>query len=115
MTEWALSKYPQVLIDAEGKTADEKLAPLVNMVTKFGIPPRYHSQGNTDTEHFDQAWMSFSSAYAALEFLTQEVTAGHALEIGTIETSLRSIAGDADVMQRVRTRANALLARVPAD
>ena len=52
---------------------------------------------------------------AALEFLTQEVTAGHALEIGTIETSLRSIAGDADVMQRVRTRANALLARVPAD
>jgi len=52
---------------------------------------------------------------AALDFLTKEVAAGHALEVGAIATPLRSIAADADVMQRVRTRANALLERVPAN
>ncbi len=47
--------------------------------------------------------------------LEQEISAGQALEIGTIASSLRSIASDAEVMQRVRTRANALLAHVPVD
>jgi hypothetical protein len=35
--------------------------------------------------------------------------------VGTIAASLRSIADDADVMQRVRARARTLLALVPAD
>ncbi|MGA1982923.1 MAG: hypothetical protein ABSG84_10630 [Acidobacteriaceae bacterium] len=50
----------------------------------------------------------------AMTFLAQEVTAGRALEVGTIAASLRSIADDADVMQRVRVRARTLLALVPA-
>jgi hypothetical protein len=52
---------------------------------------------------------------AAITFLAQEVSAGRALEVGTIAASLRSIAEDADVMQRVRARARTLLAQVPAD
>jgi hypothetical protein len=52
---------------------------------------------------------------SAMTFLVQEVTAGHAIEVGTIAASLRSIAEDADVMQRVRARARTLLALVPAD
>jgi hypothetical protein len=51
----------------------------------------------------------------AMTFLAQEVSDGHALEVGTIAASLRSIAEDADVMQRVRARARTLLAMVPAD
>jgi hypothetical protein len=52
---------------------------------------------------------------AAITFLAQELAAGHALEVGTIAESLRSIATDAEVMERVRNRANTLLALVPAD
>jgi hypothetical protein len=51
---------------------------------------------------------------AALESLAQQVAAGRALEVGTIEVSLRSIIGDTDVMMRARTRASALLALIPA-
>jgi hypothetical protein len=51
----------------------------------------------------------------AMAFLAQEVSAGHALEVGTIAASLRSIADDADVMQRVRARARTLLALIPDD
>jgi hypothetical protein len=51
---------------------------------------------------------------AAIGFLAEQVSQGRALELGTIQTSLRSIADDADVIQRVRTRAVALLALVPA-
>jgi hypothetical protein len=51
----------------------------------------------------------------AMTFLAQEVSAGRALEVGTIAASLRSIADDADVIQRVRMRARTLLALVPAD
>jgi hypothetical protein len=50
---------------------------------------------------------------AAMTFLAQEVLAGHALEVGTIAESLRSITADPDVMERVRTRAGALLAQIP--
>jgi hypothetical protein len=50
---------------------------------------------------------------AAMTFLVQEVSAGHALEVGTIAASLRSITADPDVMERVRTRAGALLAQIP--
>jgi hypothetical protein len=50
---------------------------------------------------------------AAMTFLAQEVSAGHALEVGTIAASLRSITADPDVMERVRTRAGALLAQIP--
>jgi hypothetical protein len=51
---------------------------------------------------------------AAISFLTQEVSAGRALELGTIATTLRSIADDAEVIERVRMRARALLTLVPA-
>jgi hypothetical protein len=51
----------------------------------------------------------------AMAFLAREVSAGRALEVGTIASSLRSIADDADVIQRVRARARTLLALVPAD
>jgi len=66
-----MSKYPQVLIDAEGATADEKLAPLINMVGKLGFTPRFHNQGNPDPDAFDQAFFSFSNAEEALAFLIQ--------------------------------------------
>jgi hypothetical protein len=52
---------------------------------------------------------------AAIAFLAQQVAEGRALELGTIQATLRSIANDADVLQRVRTRATALLAMVPED
>jgi hypothetical protein len=51
---------------------------------------------------------------AEIIYLAQEVTEGRALEVGTITASLRSIAADAEVIQRVRARANSLLALVPA-
>ena len=51
---------------------------------------------------------------AAIKFLADEVKEGHALEVGTIAPSLRSIASDPDVMERVRNRASALLALIPA-
>jgi hypothetical protein len=50
----------------------------------------------------------------AIEFLSQEIASGRAIEVGTIEPSLRSIASDAEVMQRVRSKAAALLALIPA-
>jgi hypothetical protein len=49
---------------------------------------------------------------AAMIYLTQEVAAGRALELGMIETTLHSIAEDADVMARVRARAGALLSQI---
>ena len=51
---------------------------------------------------------------SAMSFLTQQVSEGHALELGTIATTLRSIADDAEVIERVRMRARALLTLVPA-
>jgi hypothetical protein len=50
---------------------------------------------------------------AAIKFLAQEVTDGRALEVGVIADSLRSIASDSEVMDRVRARANTLLALAP--
>jgi hypothetical protein len=50
---------------------------------------------------------------AAMTFLAQEVSAAHALELQTIAPTLHSIADDPDVMERVRTRAGALLAQIP--
>ncbi len=52
---------------------------------------------------------------AAMTFLAQEVSAGRAIEVGTIAVSLRSITADPDVMERVRTRAGTLLAQIPTD
>jgi len=52
---------------------------------------------------------------SAMKFLTQEVSSGRALEIGTISRSLQSIAQDTDVMARVRNRATELLKQIPAD
>ncbi len=51
----------------------------------------------------------------AIAVLAQEVADGRAIEISIIEPSLRSIAGDSQVMTRVRTKAAALLALIPAD
>jgi len=50
---------------------------------------------------------------AAMKVLTEEVAAGHALEIATIEKPLRSIAQDTTLMSRVRDRATALLNQTP--
>ena len=52
---------------------------------------------------------------SAITFLADEVTSGRALELGTIAESLRSLANDADVMQRVRIRASQLLSLLPAE
>jgi hypothetical protein len=52
---------------------------------------------------------------ASLEFLAQQVAEGRDLEVGTIQVTLRLIAADSEVMQRVRTRANTLLAQIPAE
>ena len=52
---------------------------------------------------------------AELESFSREVADGHAIELQTIAPALRSIAQDADLMQRVRTQARALLLLVPAD
>ena len=51
---------------------------------------------------------------SAMSYLEQQVAAGRALEVGTIEASLRSIAEDAEVLARVRSKANALLAQIAA-
>jgi hypothetical protein len=50
----------------------------------------------------------------AISILAQEVTESRALEVGTIAPSLRSLAADPEVMQRVRTRAKTLLTDAPA-
>jgi hypothetical protein len=50
---------------------------------------------------------------SAIAFLAQEVSEGRALEVGTIEPSLRSIATDAAVMARVRSKASSLLMLIP--
>lgn len=50
-----------------------------------------------------------------IAYLAREVSSGRAIELGTIESSLRSIAGDAEVMQRVRTKAATLLALIPSN
>jgi hypothetical protein len=52
---------------------------------------------------------------SVMKFLADEVSSGRALEIGTIASSLRSIASDTDVMARVRNRASALLNQIPAE
>lgn len=52
---------------------------------------------------------------AAIGLLAQEVTDGRAVELGSIAGTLRSIASDADVMQRVRVRASQLLSLLPAE
>jgi hypothetical protein len=51
---------------------------------------------------------------AELESFSREVAEGHAIELQAIAPTLRSLAGDPGVMQRVRTRASALLTLVPA-
>jgi hypothetical protein len=49
---------------------------------------------------------------AELQSFSREVAEGHAVELGTIASTLRAIAEDADLMQRVRTQARALLTMV---
>jgi hypothetical protein len=51
---------------------------------------------------------------AAMKDLADEVAEGRSVEIGTIAPTLHSIADDPQVMDRVRARANTLLASVPA-
>jgi hypothetical protein len=50
----------------------------------------------------------------AITALASEVSSGQALELTLIAPTLHSIAEDAEVMQRVRTRATALLFTIPA-
>lgn len=51
---------------------------------------------------------------SSMTLLQEEVSAGHALEIGTIADTLRDIAGDPDVLARVRAKASALLTQAGA-
>jgi hypothetical protein len=51
----------------------------------------------------------------ALAELAQQVSDGHALELGSIADTLRSIAADTEVMQRVQARAKVLLAKIPEE
>jgi len=51
---------------------------------------------------------------AAMISLAEEVSAGRALEVGTIAPSLTAISQDAMVIQRVRGKADSLLTLVPA-
>jgi hypothetical protein len=51
----------------------------------------------------------------AMASLTAEVADGSAREVGTIAPTLRAIAADPEVLQRVRTRAAALLNLIPVD
>ena len=51
---------------------------------------------------------------AELESFSREVADGHAIEMQSIAETLHSIAADPEVMQRARTRADALLTLVPA-
>ena len=46
---------------------------------------------------------------AEMNFFAQQVTEGHALELGTISSTLTSIANDTALMQRVRLRAASML------
>lgn len=46
---------------------------------------------------------------SAMSYLAQEAADGHAVDLETIADSLRSIAGDSDVLARVRVKANLLL------
>jgi hypothetical protein len=46
---------------------------------------------------------------AEMNFLSQEVAAGRALELGTISSTLSAIAEDPELMQRVRLRASRML------
>lgn len=52
---------------------------------------------------------------SAIAFLAQEATDGRALELGSIADTLRSIASDAELMQRVRVRASQLLSLLPPE
>lgn len=52
---------------------------------------------------------------AAINSLAEQVSGGHAPELGVIQPTLQSIATDTNLIQRVRTRANALLAMIPPE
>jgi hypothetical protein len=49
---------------------------------------------------------------AEMAYLQQEVAAGRALELQTIDQTLRAIVEDTDVMARVRTKASAMLTQI---
>lgn len=52
---------------------------------------------------------------SAMGLLAQEVSERRAVELGSIASTLRSIASDPELMQRVRLRASQLLSLVPAE
>jgi hypothetical protein len=52
---------------------------------------------------------------AELGTLANEIAEGRALELVTIQVSLRSVVQDTELMQRARSRANAMLASLPAE
>jgi hypothetical protein len=52
---------------------------------------------------------------AAITTLAEQVNSGRALELGTIADTLRSIAGDTNLIQRVRVRASQLLSLLPPE
>lgn len=72
----AESAYPQVLIDPDGSTADELIAPLITCARRHGLAIQSSSQGSTENPVAAQgypvlAYIDFFTATEALEFLLQ--------------------------------------------
>lgn len=72
----AESTHPQVLIDPDGSTADELIAPLVTCARRHGLAVHASSQGDVTNATAEQgyprlAFLDFLTAAEALEFLLQ--------------------------------------------
>lgn len=79
--------------------------------TFMGIVETMDEGRNLDHLHrFDRLGLD-----AAITTLAQQVSDGRALELGTIAGTLRSIAGDPELIQRVRVRASQLLSLLPPE
>lgn len=59
----------QVLIDVDGTTADEKIAPLAALVRQHGLVYRQITQGCLDEDAFAPAWVLFPDPAHGLEFV----------------------------------------------
>lgn len=69
----AESAHPQVLIDPDGATADELIAPLITCARRHGLAIQGSSQGDAHPALVPPqlAYIDFLTAAEALEFLLQ--------------------------------------------
>lgn len=63
-----MPEHPQLVIDPDGTTADEKIAPLVKMVREHGLNTHGSCQGGGEGD-YALAYIVFHTATDALEFL----------------------------------------------